>query len=214
LNRRDWVTAEPGRPVIFVPKSPRERLDAEWADVTRSFEKAAADLDAAYAGRSVVASWPVWFIRDEVAIAQRLAEIARSARRQLATTVPFMMHADEAAFFPLLEKAARAGRRVRVIVAPAVPVRLRGKPWSAMADAGVEFRRMDIPFRITVADFESALLIPPRAPAERPVAIWNPLPDFVKLLAPTYEQLWSQASPLAEKPGAAAKAPRKRPGPR
>ncbi|HEX9339592.1 MAG TPA: helix-turn-helix domain-containing protein [Thermoplasmata archaeon] len=199
LHRKDWTTTpEVGRPVVYVPRPPRERLTVEWMEATRSQEKAATELDLAYSGRSMVASSPVWFIRGEDAIAQRFMGVLDSARKQVTVTYPFTLTSDEPEFFRALAKCARHGRRVRMIVSPDLSIDTAVDPWLQLVKAGVELRLLRTPFRLIHADFETSLVIPPWRTREEMLAIWNPLRDFVRLLAPAYELAWEQAEPLLQ----------------
>jgi HTH-type transcriptional regulator, sugar sensing transcriptional regulator len=198
LHRKDWAMSEAGRPVFYVPRPPRERLKVEWTEATRSEEKAATELELAYTGRSMVASSPVWFIRGEAAIAQRFAEVLDSARIQVTVTLPFTLASDMPDFFRALAKCARRGRRVRMIVSPDIPIDTAADPWLPLLKAGVEVRTLRTPFRLIHADFETSLIIPPWRTREEMLAIWNPLREFVQLLAPAYELAWEQADPLVQ----------------
>jgi sugar-specific transcriptional regulator TrmB len=199
LRRKDWAAVEPGRPATFVPSPPRERLELAWTELARSYERAVGDLELAYAGRSVAASTPLWFLRDEEAIAARARDAIAAARGQVAATLPFLPSSDARELFPALARAARAGRRVRVIVAPDHrPSRARG--WPALLAAGVEARALAMPVRLVAADFESVLILPRPRDESRPVAIWNPVREFVGLLRPTFEQMWRDAAPLTRAP--------------
>lgn len=194
LHSKQWVRAEAGRPVRYVPCAPRERMSSEWSRLTRGYEEAVADLDMAFTGRSIIASAPVWFIQGEEAVAQRLVDLASSAKDQLALTLPFRLDTDADTFIPALRRAARRGVRVRII---ALPNEDFGQaPWLATVAAGCEIRALALPVRIAVADFETALLIPPWPPGGRMTAMWNPIREFVQLLRPAFDTMWLQAKPL------------------
>jgi HTH-type transcriptional regulator, sugar sensing transcriptional regulator len=196
LHEKGFVTVESGRPAMYVPKRPRERLAVDWAQAERQYERAVSDLELAYAGRSIAASTPIWFIRGEQAIAQRFRELAVSARHQLAIVLPFLLSTDLVEFFPALVKAARGGCRVRILVSPDLRVDPRKKPWAGLLQAGVELRATLVPMRLTIADFETAIILPPAPARERMVAVWNPLQEFVQLLGPAFELMWEKGQAL------------------
>jgi HTH-type transcriptional regulator, sugar sensing transcriptional regulator len=199
LHRKQWTLVESGRPVIYIPRPPRERLDAEWSEATQVFEMAVTDLEMAYAGRSMAASSPVWFIRGQNAIEQRSLEIIDSARQQIAVTLPFLMGSDKEKFMHSLRRSARAGRRVRLIVSPDIDMTTDPRPWSLLLEAGVEIRVFPAVIRLVMSDFESALMMSPSNKKEKMVAIWNPVREFVHATAPSFEQMWDNGQSVVSR---------------
>ena len=92
--------------------------------------------------------------------------------------------------------AARRGRRVRVIVSPDLKGWTRRSPWPALGAAGVEVRVFPMPARITVADVEVGLMIPPAQREDRLNALWIPIRDVLVMLRPSLEAMWEQGKPV------------------
>lgn len=190
LRTKAWAEAEGGRPILYVPAPPRERLAAAWAQVEATYQRAATDLAHAYEGRAVAASAPV-FLRGAAAIAQKERETAAAARQHLALTLAFTLPADRE-LWPIVATAARRGRRVRVLVAPPLAPQLRERPWPALLQAGVEVRVFPVPARTTIADFERGLMIPR---GER-AAMWIPVAEIIEPLRAGFEAMWEQGETL------------------
>ncbi|HUR68125.1 MAG TPA: helix-turn-helix domain-containing protein [Candidatus Thermoplasmatota archaeon] len=183
-----WVVAGGGRPVVYRPAPPDERIaEAEKAIAQRAAD-ALRELSARFAMGAQMVPMTAYLLRGRTAIDAKTLEVISRAREELLLNLGFVMEGEVPALVDALRKAQRRGVKLHLLLGPTVDAR-------GFHELAHDARRAVFPFRGVVCDWRQALVALPQ-PGGEPLAMWNPTAAFVEAIAPMLRGAWESAEPL------------------
>lgn len=178
-----WVVASGGRPVIYRPVAPEERIALAEKRIAESVADTARELQARFAMGAQMMPVSMYLLHGRATIDAKTVELISRAREELVVNLGFVLLGEAPALAEALGKAQRRGVAVRLLLAPSIDA-------DAFAALG-ESRTAVFPFRGVICDWRQALVVLPGA--DEPVGLWNPTQAFVEALRPALMGAWESA---------------------
>lgn len=178
-----WVLAGAGRPVVYRPVSPDERIAAAEKRISENVADATRELQARYQLGAELVPVAMYMLRGRAAIEAKTVEVISRAREDLVVNLGFLFPAESRVLTEALHQAQRKGVHIRLMVGPGA----RG--FEAFAP-----RQAIFPFRGVICDWRQALMVLPPGEGE-PMAMWNPTQAFVEAIRPALLAAWDAAAP-------------------
>lgn len=180
-----WIIASVGRPVVYRPVAPNERIAQAEKKLSEEADAATRELQARFAVGAQMLPVSCYMIRGREAVEEKAIELVARAREELLVNLGFAYPSESHALVEALRKAQRRGVTIRLLLGPDVDERALGE-FARNARAAV------FPFRGIVCDWRQALVALPQVVGE-PVALWNPTQAFVEAITPLLRGAWERA---------------------
>ncbi|MDX1612055.1 MAG: helix-turn-helix domain-containing protein, partial [Candidatus Thermoplasmatota archaeon] len=116
LVRDTWASVEAGRPKVYRPARPRDRVEQAREEVNDLVDGGLAQLEAKYHAEGTIYSGPLFVLRGDEALAERMDELLREARESVLLLLPFLVPGADGELADALSRAHERGVRVRVVV--------------------------------------------------------------------------------------------------
>lgn len=181
-----WIVASAGRPVVYRPVAPEERIHAAEKRIAENVADATRELQARFAMGAQMMPVSMYMLRGRAAVDAKTLELVTRAREELVVNLGFALPGETYDLADALRKAQRRGVAVRLMLGPDIEARSFG-------ELAAEARAAVFPFRGIVCDWRQALVALPGA--DVPVAMWNPTQAFVEAIRPLLLGAWDRAGP-------------------
>lgn len=191
-----WVISEGGRPARYRAAPPDERIPRAEKALAESAAAAVRELQARHQMSAEMMPLSVYVLRGAPAIAKKTLDVVHRAREECFLVLGFLLPGEARELAAAVEGARRRGVRLYVLI---------GKPPLAGPQPGLEHfrpffaeaRASPLPFRAVVGDFRHAVLVlpQPEATPDTVLGLWNPVEDFLTMLAPTFRGAYAVAAP-------------------
>jgi sugar-specific transcriptional regulator TrmB len=179
-----WIVAGSGRPAIYRPVSPDERIAAAEKRIAEGVAGATRELQARFSAGAPMTPASMYMIRGRALIKAKSVEVISRAREELLLNLSHLFDDEKPAILEALRRAKTRGVQVRILIGPGI------EGFSEFAP-----RRAIFPFHGIVCDWRQALIMLPQGDAE-PMAMWNPTQAFVEAMRPALTGAWKSAAPV------------------